>query len=359
VDALGSGADGPAIPGCDVATAASRADNALDAMLASFWNQTTMYFDDIAPANQKRTGYWTFAQAFDAVLDGAQRPGGAHYRTWIATLFAAQSASGWSSNYYDDENWMALALIRAFDQAGQQAYLGRARMLYAEINAAWDDTSAHPGGIWWDRAHTQKATASNAGPVITAVRLAARTGDASALAFARKVYAFWFTTMVNASTGQVADHLTAAGVVERGQLTYNEGLMSGAALALYQATGEAHFLAEARANAHVLITAETKVTPAGRVLSDGTNTSCTGDCPQWKGVGYRYLAALYEQDPTQADYRAVLESSATAAWTLGRNTGTGLFANDWAGPAPTTSADIEAQSSSVSALNLLAYLCGG
>jgi hypothetical protein len=72
---------------------------------------------------------------------------------------------------------------------------------------------------------------------------------------------------------------------------------------------------------------------------------------QLLAIGYRYLAALVQQDPTYTNYRAVLESSAIAAWTLARDPGTGPFANDWAGPPPMTSGDIEAQSSSASATN--------
>ena len=68
---------------------------------------------------------------------------------------------------------MALALIRAHALTGTQKYLDRATSLYADIKAAWNTTCCGPtpGGLWWDRPHTQKATAANAGAVITAMRL--------------------------------------------------------------------------------------------------------------------------------------------------------------------------------------------
>jgi predicted alpha-1,6-mannanase (GH76 family) len=363
-DATASAFDAPAetatrayLSGCDAATAHARADQSLDALINGFWNASTKYFDAMEPPNGRSTGYWTFAQAFDAVLDGVERTASTRYQAQIAMIYTAQNAKGWSSNYYDDENWMALVLIRAYDFTGTQAYLDRAVALYDDISAAWDDTSAHPGGIWWDRAHTQKATASNAGPVITGVRLAARTGDAARLDFARKVYAFWFSTCVDPTTHQLADHIRPDGTVARGKLTYNEGLMSGAAFALYGATKETPFLDDAHAIAQALTKYDTKLTSAGRVLADGTNTSCTGDCPQWKGIGYRYLALLFRNDFGHTEYRATLESSVLAAWTLARSPSTGLFANDWAGPAM-TSAAIDAQSSTAMALNLWAEMGG-
>jgi predicted alpha-1,6-mannanase (GH76 family) len=360
VNIFDAGADAapyPSLAGCDAVTAHARADQSLDGLISAFWNAGTNYFDAAEPTNGRSTGYWTFAQAWDAVLDGAERTGSARWKNEIPTLYAAQNAHGWSSNYYDDESWMCLALMRAYDLHGDKAYLDRALALYQDITAAWDSTSAHPGGIWWNRAHTEKATASNAGPVIAGARLTARTGDPQHLIFARKVYDFWFMTMVNPTNHQLADHINPDGTIGRGRLTYNEGLMAGAAFTLYGATKEPKFLDDAHAIAGALVKLDTKSTSVGPVLADGTNTSCTGDCPQWKGIGYRYLALVFRSDFSHTEYRPVLESSVTAAWTLARNTTTGLFANDWAGPAM-SSAQIEAQSSTAMALNLWAEICG-
>jgi predicted alpha-1,6-mannanase (GH76 family) len=346
----------PVLTGCDAATAHTRADRSVAQLMFGLWNGSGQYFDALEPSDGRSTGFWTFAQAFDAVLDGVERTSGRRYAGLVASLYAAQNARTWTSDYYDDENWMALALIRAYDLTGTRAYLDRATALFVDIQAAWDDTSAHPGGIWWNRAHTQKATASNAGPVITGVRLAARTGADADLAFARKVYDFWYMTTVDAMY-RVADHVLPDGTVARGRLTYNEGLMTGAALALYGATGEASFRTQAHGIAGSLVANITKATSVGRILADGTNTSCVGDCPQWKGIGYRYLAAALRDDPTRTAYVPVLQASVEAAWTLARSATTGYFANDWAGP-PMTTAQIEAQSSTATATNLYAELCG-
>jgi predicted alpha-1,6-mannanase (GH76 family) len=349
--------DATTLPGCDVVTAHTRADRALADFLLGFWNGGNQYIDAAEPTNAQSTGYWTYAQAFDALLDGVERTSGRHFGGLVRSFALGQEARSWTSDYYDDENWMALALMRAFDWTKDRAYLDRAVSLFQDIRNAWDTTSTPPGGIWWDRAHTQKATASNAGPVITGARLANRTSDAAHLTFARLVYDHWLATMVDPTTHQVADHINPDGTIVRWQFTYNEGLMIGAAVELYVATGEARYLSDAHAIAAAMVRNESRPVAAGSILFDGSNTGCTGDCAQFKGIGYRYLALLYRMDPSHTEYRPVLEGSAAALWTLARNAGTGLFSIDWAGPPP-AAAITGQQSSAVMALNVFAALCG-
>jgi len=349
--------DATTVPGCDVVTSHARADRALADFLLGFWNGGNQYLDAAEPPNGQSTGYWTYAQAFDALLDGVERTGARHFGGLVRSFYLGQEARTWSSDYYDDENWMAITLMRAFEWTKDRAYLDRAVTLFQDITSAWDSTSTRPGGIWWDRAHTQKATASNAGPVITGARLASKTGDATHLAFARKAYDYWLATMVDPTTHQVSDHINPDGTIVRWQFTYNEGLMIGAAVELYLATGEARYLSDAHAIAAAMIQNETRPTAGGSILFDGTNTGCAGDCAQFKGIGYRYLAALFRLDPSHSEYRPVIEGSAAALWTLARNPNTGLFSIDWAGP-PLPTAITGQQSSAVMALNLFAALCG-
>ena len=360
-DAPAAPADTTAIPDAPpdpaIALWQGRADAALETLLVHGWLQGSAYLSADVPASSTLTGYWTFAQALDAVLDGVERTHGARFAGWIEGLYLAQDARGWSRDFYDDENWMTLALLRAYDLRGDAKYLDRAKSLYADIEAAWDTTccGAHPGGIWWDRPHTQKATAANAGPVIAGVRLAARTGDLHYLAFAKQVYAYWLANMVDPTTHAVIDHTTTAGALVRYRFTYNEGLVIGAAVELYGATHDPQYLADAHAVAGYMLSAETKPTSDGNVLNDGTNTSCGSDCQQFKGIGYRYLALLQATDP-RPEYAAVLAASAHAAWDLARGAGD-VFAPDWAGPA-IASTSINAQSSAAMAIARYAQSLG-
>src|SRR5690349_20030863 len=109
---------------------------------------------------------------------------------------------------------------------------------------AWDTTccGSTPGGDWWDTAHTQKATAANAGPVIAAALLYQLTGCTRCLSFAQEVYNFWWRVLVSNSTHQVADHMDTKGQLTWWRFTYNEGLMIGAGLYLWRVTGNETYL---------------------------------------------------------------------------------------------------------------------
>ncbi len=337
----------------------ARADDAVEAMLLAFWDPTQKYLD-ATHGTTTLTGYWTEQQAWDAVLDAVERhPGGTRFTGTLATFYDVQNAIGWSRNYYDDENWATLALIRAYDLTGNTAYLTQAETLYANIMAAWDTTccGAAPGGVWWDTAHTQKATASNAGPVVSGSRLYVRTQNMTYLTFARQVFTYWSANMVDPTTYQVTDHVTSAGQKVAWKFTYNEGLMIGAAVALAQASGDASSLATAEHIATFVQSSETETSSLGAVLTDGSDTACTGDCMQFKGIAARYLAALYQGDPGHPEYLALLTRSADAAWTVARDPASRLYGADWAAPfvAP---AQLNATSSAAMTLAAVAILEG-
>ena len=348
----------PLLQGCDIPAAHQHADRALAVNLLDFWNGSQQYLNAIAPTDGKLTGYWTYAQVFDALLDGVERTGALHYRGLVGTFYDGRAARGWLVDYYDDEAWMTMALLRAFDLTSDKRYLDTAETIYKDIMAGWDTSccGSHLGGIWWDKKHSSKATASNGGPVIAGVRLAKRTNKPEYLDFAKQTYAFWMSDMVDQTSWAIYDHLNPDGSRGPGALTYNHGLMIGAGLELSEATGEAHFLTESHAFAHYMISHAVSPSTAGPVLNDfGSN--CEGDCAAWKGIGYRYLALLYQKDPTHQDYATLLSNDATAIWTLARDPATDRFGSIWSGPPPATGG-VEKQGSAAMALNLYALLCG-
>jgi predicted alpha-1,6-mannanase (GH76 family) len=362
VNANDAGADAgpPAVARCvDAAERHERAEQALASFLLRFWRADQQYLVEEIPGNAP-AHYWVYAQAVDAVLDAAERTQGTRFVGLVEALLLGQAQRTWSSDWYDDENWLALVLIRAYDLTGNVEYLYRAESLLRHIMDAWDESccGAEPGGIWWDAAHTQKATASNGGPVITAVRLHARTGGAVYLAFAERAYEYWRRTMVDADSYQVFDHVDPSGAITRWSFTYNEGVMIGAAVELYRATQEARYLEDARGYAARMRSAQTVEGSAGAVLYDGTNEGCGGDCQQFKGIGYRYLDLLERFDP-DPEIRALLQSSARSLWTVARDPQSGSFSTNWAEAPSGDSVSIRQMSAAVSALSLDAAYCGG
>jgi predicted alpha-1,6-mannanase (GH76 family) len=341
------------------ATYHARADQALQSFLLKFWNGGQQYLRDTFPSDGSLTGYWTFANGWEALLDGVERTGGAQYAGLIESFYLGQNARGWINNYYDDECWMTLALLRAYDLTTNAVYLTQARTLYADVQTGWDTTccGAVNGGMWWDKAHTQKATAANAGAALAGARLYRRTTNATYLSFAQQVYSFWWSNMVDKATFQVCDHINTDGTKVWWKFTYNEGLMIGASVELNETTGVATYLTNAHRIANFMVNNEVGATAFGNVLYDGDNSGCGGDCHQFKGPGYRYLMRLYRKDTSKAAYYSVLKSSADAVWILARNTTNTVFAVNWAGP-PQSAGDQGQNNAACAALNLFAKQYG-
>lgn len=334
------------------------ADAAFETYFRTYWTGSTIRDDRTM---NKTAGYWGYAQAFDVVLDAVERTG--RYKGLIETMYAGKNASseGWIVGFFDDENWMALALMRAFDLTGQAAYLAKAEEIYSDIATNAPDTTCcgpNPGGIWWDKAHTSKATASNMGAVIVAARLTQRTGK-DHLPFAKQVYDYWLKYMVDPATNQVLDHINDGdSAPTRWKFTYNEGLAIGASLELYKSTKDAKYLENAHKFAAFMIKEETAEGEFGRVLTDGADPEkieCH-DGMMFKGIGFRYLALLQSVSP-KPEYQAVLDASAMGAWKTARTSDT-FFSYDWAAKPTQTNPCMMAQNSGLMAMSLFASLLG-
>jgi len=314
-----------------------RADAAIQSFLLHFWNQGAQYINADYPGNSV-TQYWNFAQGYDAILDAIERTHCQQYYGWANTFYNTQSKIGFSRNWLDDENWMALALLRAHDLALTQQdtksasnFLSASTSLLQDIASNWDTSCCGnlKGGIWWDKSHTQKATAANAGPVILAARMYQRTNNQQYLTWAQQWFSFWSTNMVS-SSGQIADHFNTDGSVLWWKFTYNNGLMVGAATELYKATKDSKYLSFAHKYASFMVSNMTVGSNYGPVLTDGSSSSCGGDCEEFKGPGYRYLMELYQADPTNSkSILQVLQASALSIWNIARDPSRNLFAVDW------------------------------
>jgi len=222
----------------------------LSLFLNDFWSPSSSYLLDSYPNSNNLASYWYYAQAYDTVEAVARlKPySNPPFSNWIISLYNGQNSRGWFDSYFDDMDWMCLALIRSYEITGNKMYLNTAISIYEHIQKEGWDTSccgAHPGGIWWNLQHTQKATASNAGPVISGLLIYNYTRDSNYLNFATKVYDHWRQYMVDDSTGQITDHINSNGQLVWWSFTYNQGLMAGAALALYSVTKNSKYINDA------------------------------------------------------------------------------------------------------------------
>ena len=109
--------------------------------------------------------------------------------------------------------------------------------------------------------------------------------------------------------------------------------MIGAATALYKTTGNSDYLLKAKLIVSFMLNNETVTTQYGQTLTDGGDSQCGGDCQQFKGPAYRYLAYYFKVTQDMNIYK-VLKSSVDSAWMLGRNSQSGFYGTNWAGPEP-------------------------
>ena len=156
------------------------------------------------------------------------------------------------TKYYDDNEWIGIELVRMYELTHSTAALGSAEAIMAFVMAGWDTDPEHvcPGGIPFSNSseNTERNTVTDAPGAELAVRLYQLTGNAAYLQFAEQAYN-WTRTCLLESNGLYADHIGPHGTVAQTFWSYNQGTMIGAGTLLYQATGNAAYLYQARQTA--------------------------------------------------------------------------------------------------------------
>jgi hypothetical protein len=248
---------------------AVRAMAAYEAMQTHFHDRATGYYLEEHP----RTGgnpwsyVWPFSQAMIATQDMSGIPViGWHYRDDVADRYRAledywnaeTDPPGYDSylrppngqggdKFYDDNEWIALGFIQRRYMSGTS--LRRAAEIFDLIVHGWDTDAAHPapGGVFWTQApwSQDRNTVSNAPGAEVGLHLYLATRRSYHLEWAKRMYE-WVRRWMLAPNGLYWDHIDLAGTIEKTQWSYNQGVMIGAGVLLYRATGDRTYLAQAR-----------------------------------------------------------------------------------------------------------------
>lgn len=158
----------------------------------------------------------------------------------------APTSGNGHDKYYDDNQWMVITFMEAYDVTLEVKYLERAEETLRFSLSGWDETLG--GGIWWHekRKAGSKNTCANAPAAVACLRVARERDTAANVEWAKKLVA-WTNEHLQDKDGLFFDNKKAAdGKVHEMKLTYNTGLMIRANLGLYRATGEAKYLDEAK-----------------------------------------------------------------------------------------------------------------
>lgn len=155
---------------------------------------------------------------------------------------------GGSDKYYDDNAWMVLTFLEAYEVTKESKYLKRAEETLEFVLSGWDEQAG--GGIWWHEKHKEgdKNTCVNAPAALACFRLARWKKEPEAEkwnAQGEKIFT-WTVKTLQGENSLFWDNIdVASGQINKGQLTYNSGLMLRNFISLHTRTGEQFYLEEA------------------------------------------------------------------------------------------------------------------
>jgi uncharacterized protein YyaL (SSP411 family) len=157
-----------------------------------------------------------------------------------------------NDKYYDDNAWMVIAFVEAYEMTRQRAYLERAQQAMDFVLSGWDEKRG--GGIWWHEGHKDdsKNTCVNAPAAVGCLRLMHHQSPERAkesLAMATTLVD-WQDRNLRGDDGLFYDRLFVAnGEVNQSKFTYNTALMIRAYLGLYRTTNNQDYLSQAKRSA--------------------------------------------------------------------------------------------------------------
>ena len=333
------------------------ADTSTNSLLSAYWNPSGQYFNANNQGNQT-FNYWPQGHALDVLVDAYMRTQSANFTTYMSQWYTGvQTKNGGSflGQYYDDMGWNALAMLRTWDVTQNAQWKAAVETVWTDIQTGWNSTEG--GGIAWQKQQLYyKNTPANGPACILAARLYERFQNASDLAWAQKIYNWEKTTLVDPGTGFVYDGINAN---NDGQLnttyrfTYNQGLFIGAAVELYNATGQASYLSDALQTASNTLTDPT-LTTAGILKDEGQ-----GDGGLFKGILVRYMTQLILcKGVAQGDkekFILFLKNNAQTLWLQGTTRPGYFYGSNWT-VSPTGETDLTTDESGAMLMEAMALM---
>ena len=334
-----------------------RAQNAYDDLQTVYWYpaENRFYSDNFKNTN---LNYWWQAHALDALVDKnirSQDTSGTEMAQLIDGIKSANNNSLINS-FYDDMEWMALALFRAYEITGDHSFLDESKNLWEDIKKGWN--TIHDGGIAWNKTQTDyKNMPANAPAVILSYKLFQLEKNADDSIFGNKILTWVENNLVDEYSGKVYDGLGRNGtdqVDTEWQFTYNYGIYIGACVEKYQVTKDYSYIEKAIKSADYAINFLVK--PGTEILKD----EGTGDGGLFKGIFIRYLLNLAEvdkiPDAIRQKYIGFLQTNAESLWNNGTVKDPYIqFSSDWTQP-PARVIDLSVQLSGQFMLEIMADL---
>ncbi len=188
-----------------------------------------------------------------------------------------------SSRFYDDNEWIAITDLDAYNRTHQKKYLEDAQMIYRFIQSGTDTVTG--GGVYWKEGDKQtKNTCSNGPAILVALQLYKINHRPEDLKYAMDIYK-WTNQRLQSPEGLFYDNVKIPGLnIARALYTYNTGTMLQSNVLLYDILKDKRYLAEAQ-----------RIAKAGREHFFVNGRLPNGE--YWfNAVMFRGYQALYEVD---------------------------------------------------------------
>ena len=329
------------------------ADSSSMSLLSSFWNVSENYFNTDNVSN-RTFQYWPNGHALDILVDAFTRSNNNFYKTYIEQWHDGVKAGNRNSfynEYYDDMEWNAISMLRAYQATNDIRYKNAALQVCDWIKEGWNTDAG--GGIAWVRNGNTKNACSNGPACILAARLYQEFGDESNKNWATKIYNWEKSTLFNNNNGAIYDNInTYTGIINKEAIfTYNQGTFIGSAVELYKIFGEKSYLNDAVLASNYTIS--TLVTNS-ILKSEGT-----GDGGLFKGIFVRYFTDLIQQDRLDSTdkkrYIQFIKFNAETLWNTGTLKPSVLFGPYW-GTKPGSPVGVTEQMSGCMLIEAMALL---
>jgi len=247
----------------EASPSAVRAAEVMDHIQKNFWDEKrNLYFTAID--KHEPDMIWGNGVMFSALVAGSRHD--PRHRPVMRKFFEAMNgywddkarvpgyepaptAGNGHDKYYDDNAWMVLTFVEAYELTHEPRYSKRAVETLNFVLSGLDHEGG--GGVWWHESHRDgtKNTCAN-GPAAVGCFEVAKFRDAKSsaeLIAQGAAIVDWTVKNLQAQNGLFSDSKNiATGAVNRDQLTYNAALMLRAFLGLHHHTGKPEYLAEAK-----------------------------------------------------------------------------------------------------------------
>jgi uncharacterized protein YyaL (SSP411 family) len=160
------------------------------------------------------------------------------YQSYVTSEEAA-------TRYYDDNQWIGIAAIDAYNRTQKKEYLDLSKTIYRFMMTGFDTVAG--GGIYWREGDKKtKNTCSNGPGILLALQLYKATNQTGYLDTALLLYN-WTNRHLMSPTGIYYDAIKIPGLaIDKATYTYNTGTMLQSAVLLYTILRTENYLNEAR-----------------------------------------------------------------------------------------------------------------